>query len=186
MAKPFAPGTQVLMRHVWRDEVFLAAPVTVVEDTPELLVTWLAPGTPYLRPASRSALPFHQQLVDKPWQAPGIVQLTRPGEAHAVWVFPDGWYVNLQEPIRRTRLGFDTRDQLLDLVRRSDGRWRWKDEHELEAAVVAGFVSTREAADIRAEAERVIAADAFPTGWEAWEPDPSWPVPGLPPGWNVV
>ena len=186
MAKPFAPGAHAVMRHVWRDEVFLAAPVTVIQDEPDLLVTWLAPGTSYMRPAVRSALPFHQPLVDKPWRAPGVVQLTRPGDAHAVWVFPQGWYVNLQEPIRRTPLGFDTRDQLLDLVRRGDGSWRWKDVDELEAAVAAGFVSGDEEAAIRAEAERVIAADAFPTGWEAWEPDPSWPVPGLPPGWDEL
>ena len=186
MAKPFAPGAHVLMRHVWRDEIFLAVPVTVVQDEPDLLVTWLAPGTSYMRPAARAALPFHQQLVDKPWRAPGILQLTRPGEAHGVWVFPDGWYVNLQEPIRRTRLGFDTRDQLLDLIRRPDGRWRWKDEHELDAAVAAGFVSAGEAAEIRAEGERVIAADRFPTGWEDWEPDPAWRVPELPPDWHCL
>lgn len=41
-------------------------------------------------------------------------------------------------------------------------------------------LSDEVAAGVRAEAERVIAADSFPTGWEDWELDPSWPVPGLP------
>jgi hypothetical protein len=101
-------------------------------------------------------------------------------------VFEHAWYVNLQEPLRRTPLGFDTCDQLLDLVRTRDGKWRWKDERELGAAVERGFLSNEEAAAIRAEGERVIAADPFPTGWEDWRPDPSWPAPALPPGWDVV
>jgi uncharacterized protein len=184
VANGFAPGTHVLMRHVWRDEVFLAAPVTVVQDEPDLLVTWLAPGTTYMRPEVRRQLPFGQRLVDRPWKPPGVVQLTRPGDAHSVWVFANAWYVNLQEPIRRTELGFDTCDQLLDLVRYRDGQWRWKDEDELAAAVEQGFVSPADAAAVRAEAERVVAADPFPTGWERWAPDPAWPVPALPDGWD--
>ena len=30
------------------------------------------------------------------------------------------------------------------------------------------------------KAQRVIATNAFPTGWEDWGPDPSWPAPTLP------
>ena len=44
------------------------------------------------------------------WEGHGVLMLQRPGEAHAIWVFwhgPEreftGWYVNLQEPFRRTR-----------------------------------------------------------------------------------
>jgi hypothetical protein len=182
----FAPGDAILMRDVWRGDIHLAYSVRVVQDEPDLLVTWLAPGTPYKRPAVRAELPFGQPLVDRPWAAPGVLHLTRPGEAHSVWVFETSWYVNLQEPLRRTELGFDMHDELLDLVRMRDGRWRWKDEDELAEAVLRGYVTNDEAAATRAEAERVIAADAFPTGWEAWEPDPSWPAPGLPAGWDVV
>jgi hypothetical protein len=184
VAEPFAPGDQILIRHVWGDEVFMAASLTVVQHADGLLVAWLAPGTTYMRPAERHALPFGQPLVDRPWAAPGTLQLTREHEAHSVWVLPDAWYVNLQEPLRRTELGFDTRDQLLDLVRSRDGGWRWKDEDELAAAVGAGHLGADEADAVRAEGLRVIEADPFPTGWEAWEPDPSWPVPALPTGWD--
>jgi predicted RNA-binding protein associated with RNAse of E/G family len=92
--------------------------------------------------------------------------------------------VNLQEPLRRTPIGFDTADQLLDLVRSPRGEWRWKDEHELVDAVARGYIGADEAATIRAEGERVIANDGFPTGWEDFEPDPTWQVPRLPSGWN--
>ena len=63
-----------------------------------------------------------------------MLQLWPAGAAHAIWLFATSWYVNLQEPFRRTAGGVDTADQLLDLVRTKDGEWRWKDEDELAAA----------------------------------------------------
>jgi len=72
-----------------------------------------------------------------------------------------------------------------------DLSWRWKDEEELEEAVRLGLL-TRQAADgIRAEGERVIARlearnPPFCDGWERWRPDPAWPIPQLPVGWDVT
>jgi len=180
VAETFAPGTPIVVRHLWRGDTFLVWSAVAVHDDQELLALWLPPGAPCLRPAVRSELPYEQELVERPWRAPGVLQLWPAGAAHAVWVFETGWYVNLQEPFRRTPKGVDTADQLLDLVRTIDGAWRWKDEDELAAAVERGYFSEDEARAIRAEAERVITADSFPTGWEGWEPDPSWPVPTLP------
>ena len=180
MAEPFAPGESVVVRHVWRGNTFLVWSAVAVRHDEELLALWIPTGSPCLRPAVRAELPYEQPLVERPWHEPGVLQLWPAGAAHAVWVFEHGWYVNLQEPFRRSPHGVDTADQLLDLVRSSDGEWRWKDEHELAAAVERGYLSDDEECAIRAEAERVIAADSFPTGWEDWEPDPSWPVPSLP------
>jgi hypothetical protein len=95
-------------------------------------------------------------------------------------------YVNLQEPLRPSPVGFDTRDQALDLVIDPDGSWRWKDEDHFAQAVERGRFTADEAAAIRAEGERVVAAWPFPTGWEGWMPDPRWPRPGLPDGWDAV
>lgn len=186
MAEPFAVGRAIVVRHVRRGRVFLVWTAVVAHDDGELLALWLPPGAQCLRPAVRDALPFEQALVEEPWRAPGVLQLWPRGAAHTVWHFADGWYVNLQEPFRRTEVGLDTADQLLDLVRSHDGRWRRKDEHELALAVARGYWSEAEAAAIRAEAERVIAADRFPTGWEGWQPDPGWPAPRLPEGWVAV
>jgi hypothetical protein len=181
----FRAGDAIAIRHLWRGRIFLALAVIVVQDEPDLLVTWLPAGAEYKRPERRDELPYEQAIVDRPWRAPGVVQLTRPSDAHSVTVFPGGgWYVNLQEQLRRTAIGFDTADQLLDLVRSPRGEWRWKDEHELVAAVDRGFLAADEAAAIHAEGERVIAADAFPTGWEDFKPNPAWRAPRLPPGWN--
>lgn len=180
MAETFAPGEPIVVRHVWRDNTFLVWSAIAVRDDDGLLALWIPPGAPCLRPEVRAELPYEQPLVERPWREPGVLQLWPVGAAHAVWVFDHGWYVNLQEPFRRSAFGVDTADQLLDLVRATDGAWRWKDEDELAEAVERGYLTEADARAIRAEADRVVAADAFPTGWEDWEPDASWPVPSLP------
>jgi hypothetical protein len=43
-----------------------------------------------------------------------------------------------------------------------------------------------DAAAVRAEAARVLEEWPFPTGWEDWRPDPYWPIPQLPVGWDRV
>ena len=100
---------------------------------------------------------------------------------------PDGqfehWYVNFEQPLRRTPIGYDTFDHKLDLIVMPDGTYRWKDEDELEQAAALGIV---DAAAVRAEAERVLEEWPFPTGWEDWRPDPAWPIPQLPEGWDRV
>jgi hypothetical protein len=66
-------------------------------------------------------------------------------------------------------------------VVRPDLSWEWKDEAELAIAVEFGLYSAEEAAAIRAEGKRVVARlpELIPTGWEAWRPDPAWPVASL-------
>jgi hypothetical protein len=41
-------------------------------------------------------------------------------------------HVNFQEPVRRTTLGFDTVDLVLDLVVAADGTWRADDQRGRE------------------------------------------------------
>ena len=130
-------------------------------------------------------------LVDEVWRGNDSLRIAIPGAAHSVllwWVEGElqGWYVNLETPLRRTSIGFDYLDQKLDLVVRTDGSWRWKDEHELAEAVELGILDRDEAAAVRAEGERVLAAWPFPTGWEEWRPDPEWEAPRLPAGWDRV
>ena len=62
---------------------------------------------------------------------------------------------------------------------------QWKDEDELEASIAAGRTTPAEAAAIRAEGERVMRERPWPTGWEDFEPDPSWPLPRLFDGWDA-
>ena len=115
---------------------------------------------------------------------------------HAVWVFWQGperelgaWYVNIQEPFRRSSIGFDTQDLELDIVIDPNGSWRWKDDEQLEGWIERGRWTARRSTEIRAEGERVTAElEAgrrwWSDEWAAWEPDPAWPAPELPAGWE--
>jgi len=67
-----------------------------------------------------------------------------------------------------------------------DGTWEYLDEDEFEEAQRLGVIAPDEAAAIRAEAEQVIRTWPFPTCWEGWKPDPTWPVPSLPERWSEV
>ena len=54
-----------------------------------------------------------------------------------------------------------------------------------------GLVRAELADEIRAGGERVVARietwePPFSDGWEKWRPDAVWPLPALPPGWDVV
>ena len=126
-----------------------------------------------------------------------VLTLTAPGAAHSVWLFWTSeweflfWYVNLQEPITRTPRGILVLDQVLDIVASPERTWNWKDEDDFQALVGRGFFTAEEAASIRAEGERMIAAiernaPPFSEGWEAWRPDAGWPVPNIPEDWHVI
>jgi uncharacterized protein len=144
----------------------------------------------------RTVLPL--RLGDGAWQDNAVLWLVRPGDAHAVgafWRGPArafvGWYVDLQAPLSRSAIGFDTEDHVLDVDIDPDRSWRWKDEDEFTAAQRLGHISFAEAAAIRTEGQTAIAALEsgswpFDAGWENWEPDPAWPVPSLPVGWDTA
>jgi hypothetical protein len=130
------------------------------------------------------------------WEGNGVLQLQRPGEMHAVWVFWEStdrrlgaWYVNLQEPFRRTSLGFDTQDLELDIVVSPDGDWRLKDDEKLEGWIERGRWTPAEVAEIRAEGSRIEGLlDSgrrwWSDEWADWQPDPHWPAPKLPVDWD--
>jgi hypothetical protein len=163
---------------------------------------WRA-GTPNMIPAERSAardlLSNEIRLVPRKWVETDVLMLVTPGSAHAVYAMWETgqpklrcWYVDLQEPLRRTKLGFDTMDHLLDVVISADQSvWHWKDEDEFEEAVTLGIYSPEKARAIRAEGERAInlfqtGQPPFCDGWESWSPPTTWDIPDLPEGWDKI
>ncbi len=193
------PGEAVVLRYFNHGRPTGALPTRAVSSE-ERPVLWLAAGTTVKWPGVAGRLVrevplaerFTQPLdaIDRPWTGDGVLILGRPGRAHSIWLFWEngrfaGWYVNLEDPWQPCRLGFDTADHTLDIWVESDGSWRWKDEHELDVAVELGFFSSEQAAAFRAEGERVIEEWPFPTGWENWRADPSWPVPQVPDEWQA-
>jgi hypothetical protein len=200
------PGGRIVYREVWQGRVWTGRPVTLVQDSPELIALYFADGTHWQRPEPLDGGEdlFGCLLPGGDWRLEDCAQtrgdslfLIRPGETHAVhvmWRGPErefvGWYVNLQEPLRRTALGFDFMDQELDIVVRPDlSDWVWKDEDRLARAVEVGRYTPAEAAAIRAEGEkalvRLLAGEPpFDAGWETWRAPQEWPIPSLPVGWD--
>jgi predicted RNA-binding protein associated with RNAse of E/G family len=125
----------------------------------------------------------------------GRLMLAELGASHSVYVSWGeggefvGWYVNLEDPWRGSPYGFDTTDHFLDIWVEPDRSWRWKDENHLAEAVDLGLFTAAQAKAMRAEGERVIdriesSTGPFDEGWENWLPDPAWPLPTIPEGWD--
>jgi hypothetical protein len=155
----FEVGAVVQRREVLHDQVWLSSPVRVIADD-DVLAVWLAEGTPFTFPVH----PFgaHPWSGRDRWTATGVLQLHRPGDAHAVWALFRGtrldfWYINFQAPYRRAADGLDTLDHGLDIVVREDG-WQWKDREQVAAHVASGRITSAEADGIWAEADRVATA----------------------------
>jgi predicted RNA-binding protein associated with RNAse of E/G family len=110
------------------------------------------------------------------WRYHHVLSLTRRGEAHSLWLLWEEdwafrcWYVQLWKPIVETSTGIETMDYALDIVVDPDGTWSWKDEDDFDEAQKLGVFTPEEAAAVRAEGGRVIAAHPWPTGWEDWRP----------------
>ena len=213
--KGFQPDETAVRRDVFRRKVWSAHAFRVVEDTAEALVLGCRPGAELAVPttwiewlrtgdasARRRALP---NLADGNWR---LGRWTWRDTAHLQWVPPDTWfsvnafydvtgdhrlthwYVNFQRPMRRTPIGFDTFDLLLDLVVAPDlSQWEWKDEDEYAHGRRLGVVSEVEhqsVAAAREEALAMIRAGGGPfavdRGLPNWRSDPHRPAPALPPG----
>lgn len=180
----------------------------VVDDRPELTRLYTGPGHPMKRRIRTDGtflprdIPYAEAyampvvLGDIAWQTNHLLRLIRPGDAHDIslfwsddWSFR-GWYVNLQDPVTRNAVGFDSADHVLDIWVAPDGTWNWKDEDEFTDAVAVGRFTTRQADEIRREGERVIArieAGGWPfdAGYETWRPDPAWTAPEMPANWDI-
>lgn len=201
-------GDHVVLRYRWGGRLSWVEPVTVVEDSPDCIALYLAMNTPIKRPVGADGAPVPRfqsyessdpvpwRLGDGTWLEHSVLWLMRPGDAHAIGVFWRGtarafvgWYGDLQLPLRRTAVGFDTVDHVLDVDVAPDRIWAWKDEDEFAIVQERGLISPEEAAAIRSEGERVIAAVErndwpFNAGWEQWRPDANWPIPALPEDWD--
>ena len=196
----WSAGDTVVWRGIVDGRVRWATPHTLIELTAERVAWLVRPGTVGVGPAGYVERRRHY-VTDLArgdwvtetymWHTHRVLRLTPFGRAHSLdlyWRDDElrGWYVNLQEPLRASRLGWDTRDHALDLWRPAGGEWQWKDEDELAHAVELGIWTPDEAAAFRAEGERVLGETRVPTGWEEWRPDPAWPLPELPPDWERV
>jgi hypothetical protein len=202
----FQPGEIIALRYITTaGQVDFCWPCRVVADRPDLLALFIAAGSIVVadpkRTAAekRAAAPPPAPLGRMVWRR-DTLRLLLPGQQHSVWLNWEragaerrftGYFVNLEEPFRRTRIGIDTQDHTLDVVVNPELRWRWRDEEDFDSHVTHGFFTPQLAAAVRAEGERVVAAIVDRThpclgGWSDWVPDPAWEIPSLPEGWDTT
>lgn len=206
----FAPGSTTVRRDVWRGKVWTAHPYRALSDDGRCLLLACWPGIRMLAPTTwidwlltgddavrKQAIP---NLVAGEWQ---LGDWTWRDRSLLCWYFggsyfsihrhfdPDGtagaWYVNFERPYRRTPIGIDTFDLLLDLVIAPDlSSCAWKDEDEYAQARRFGLIDDATHARVEAAREQALSmlathAGPFRGDWAEWQPDARWPVPALPP-----
>lgn len=169
------------MRYITRDErPGMSWPFTVVEDRDDLVALFIPRGTVFQRWSGSGP---ERRLVDGEWRR-DMLRLMYPGAHHSTWLWWDedqderrfsGYYVNMEEPFRRSEAGFDTNDHMLDIVVTPDLDWRWKDEDVMVERVRSGTYSAEFAAAVRSEGERVVQEiearqEPFTGTWAGWTP----------------
>jgi predicted RNA-binding protein associated with RNAse of E/G family len=203
MERRWQTGETVVLREVYRGVIWTARPAIVVEDRFDYRSFFVPPRNRYRSPIGPAGEPLRLptsdwSLIDAGSSAKRILSFAFPDTPYAVLLSWDeatdafaGWYVNLQAALRPTSMGFDTVDHVLDVVIEPDRLdWRWKDEDELTEAVGLGLFTPEDAGWSRWWGERAVEhvllrQPPFDLAWEGWRPDPAWPAPALPPGWDL-
>jgi hypothetical protein len=205
----WSPGEVMVIQEIWRDRLWAARPVTVVDDAGDALLLWCPKGTVRkvpVTPAGRTPPPSRPEwfadlligcdwdLADSVWDVSNL-WLLREGDWYAIWVSyletgeHWGWYVNLQEPFRRCACGIQTMDLMLDILVDGDRAWRWKDEDDFAMLATHKLLDPEAISTVRREAANVIGSvergdPPFDRTWLEWRPDDGWPRPRLPEGWD--
>jgi hypothetical protein len=200
--KLWEPGKVIVIREVWQNKVYSAIPLRVVQDSTSWAALYLPPQTRCLWPHTLAGetirIPTAEWVLDgEAWSSGDILYLIKPGSGYTVIGFWDAehvfdhWKINLEEPMRRTQVGFDYMDQILDIVVSADrSAWQWKDEDEVREAQARGIFTAEQVNELYQRGERIIETlrnnqTPFDGGWEKWTPNPAWRTPlELPPGWE--
>jgi hypothetical protein len=197
----FEPGETVVLRELLRGRLWAARPLTMVRDADDAWMFYLPLGSRWLGPSGPKERLIHRKapgadwtVEERRWTGAHVLSFAWPGAPAAVLHFwdeswsPTAWYVNVEVPLRRFELGFDTFDHDLDIVIEPDrSSWRWKDEEVVAEGIRLGVYTQDEEAAFRRAAERALhrvldREPPFDREWADWRPDPAWPVPVLPAG----
>ncbi|MBT7191028.1 MAG: DUF402 domain-containing protein [Anaerolineae bacterium] len=147
----WSSGENATLRGVG-SKVFWAYPTIVVQDTSDMIALYMPAGvlgkdTDH-KPTPKELLSHAQiNITDYQWNRTDVLFLIVPGDSFSTYIMWETgtknlacWYINLQEPIRRTKIGFDTMDHMLDVVISPDmTKWKWKDADEFTEAQKVGF-----------------------------------------------
>jgi predicted RNA-binding protein associated with RNAse of E/G family len=168
---------------VWAD-----VPAQVIEDSDAAVVLYWPAGTVYEMAAFPDRLGALAMLArggwpmaSRTWWGGFALHVIPTGAPYSLWPYRDdegrvvAWYCNLQAPLTRTDVGFESNDWTLDVVAAPDlSSWKWKDEDELEEAERVGLYDADLVAEIRRAGleviERVEARDPVFDRWRDWQP----------------
>ena len=185
-------GDVIIGRYIGRlGGVVAAGPVRVVEDSPRRMIVHTAAGTKYRRHknldlAERWVDQVTPEYEDAVWTQHDVLRIMYPGDPYSIWVMWDSesgqhrcWYVNIEAPFRRIKIGFETTDYELDGVISPGFEWRWKDQDKLAEIVQLGVFTPEFAAQVREmglDAKRRLEErrEPFNEPWPEWKPDPDW------------
>jgi predicted RNA-binding protein associated with RNAse of E/G family len=199
-------GAAVALRYITTDgRIEMCWPCRVVVDEHDVLALFIAAGSRYKAGPKRTAAdkrktPGPRVPVNEYVWRKDTLRLMFPGRQHSVLLFWDGtgsertfsrYFVNLEEPLRRTPIGVDTQDHTLDIDVTPGLDWNWRDEDEFASHLKHGFYTEALARAVRAEGTSVIEAISRRNhpclaGWNRWQPDPAWNVPSLPADWDTA
>jgi predicted RNA-binding protein associated with RNAse of E/G family len=207
----FLPTQTIVVSERWHGRLWAAVPHRCITNEDDHLVAFLPRGTAATYASNRDlpqtkALPRSvrkleamrtcvYEVVERPIDRSQLHFFTPNRWAHISLFWTDertfaGWYVNFELPPTPTPDGLESKDLVLDMTIRPDGRWEWKDEADLETAIATGILDASIRPHIDAEARRILAmADAqtgpFAPSWTVWRPHPDWPTPQLPPAYRA-
>jgi hypothetical protein len=199
----WSSGDHVVFRQVWPGGVWAAIPATVIEDSSEQISVYVAPDTKfaglnctrqeYLRVAASGAW----ECLFYEWTGQHHVWASAPGDACSIWTMWSatdwthlGWKVNPETPLKRTAIGFDTTDHVLD-ASADLSSWQWKDEEEFATAIELGLFTAAEGERIRQETRRVVSQCVTSRrqqlqAWTVWRPPAGWTLPVLSNSWETA
>jgi hypothetical protein len=184
-----------------------AVPCLVIQETGDTVALFQPAGSMWRRANGVRLGPRGRNMLDGDWDGThsllewlglGVLRVHRFGRPWSVWRWLDSerkwsgdFYVNLEDPWRRTPIGFDSGDWILDVVARGDRSWRYKDEDELAWVESTGAVSAEWAQRARAAGTAAIAdieawAWPFSANWDQWAPPISANLPILSSEWTRV
>jgi hypothetical protein len=207
-ARYWRRGETIMHRHVGHgDGRVIGWPHVVVEDGPERTVLYQPEGAPFLI-WSLDEQRFEPHLTVRMFalriiypHRPYYVSLWFKGDTgmpswwqpHFGGDYPGrfrGWKVDMCSPHRRTEIGFDTSDDVLDYIVHPDFAWYIKDDDDLTGFTSAGVYTEAEAARIRKACRDVLPliearTSPFDAEWISWQPAPGLALGDLPANWHL-
>lgn len=203
------PGEIIVWRGIFRDMVWHAQAIIVVQDTEKELVLALLPGAEAMiepdyvknQKKGKRRWDFKDQpwtLEKVNWHTNRLLFLVEPEKYYSTIFFWNHtsneflcYYINFQLPCQRKHCGIDTLDLDIDLVIHPDFSFTWKDLDDYKTAIDHGVIFPEWIQGIEAAKPEILEKlekhqYPFDGAWLNWMPDPRWSPPTLPENWDKI